>query len=214
MDHRQISHWDAFYAEKRVPLVPSQFGAFVAGEFPDSDLFVDFGCGNGRDTLLFLGQGKRVVAIDASHAAIESVRAALSDDGTRRIQMIHGAVAETATWHEINAALREAAPRSPTLYARFFLHAIDEDAEAIMLDGAAALMREHGGQLCLEFRTPQDQAVVKWAGDHYRRYIALHELVERLAERDLQTSYSAEGFGFARFRGEDAHVARVICSPA
>ena len=37
-------HWNEFYSEGAIPMLPSQFATFVAGEFPDIPVFVDLGC--------------------------------------------------------------------------------------------------------------------------------------------------------------------------
>src|SRR5450759_1226212 len=68
------AYWDQYYSNLTAvtrPL-PSPFGVFVAGELQSPHRVVDFGCGDGRDSLLFSSHGHRVIGVDASHQACRS----------------------------------------------------------------------------------------------------------------------------------------------
>lgn len=95
------------------------------------------------------------------------------------------------------------------VYARFFLHAIDEDAECNFLALASGLIGERG-KLRVEFRTPRDQFQTKVTSDHYRRYIDPLQLMASAGTHGLTCSYLAEGFGFAKYKADDAFVARMV----
>lgn len=58
-------YWNEYYEttadnnSTEVPkLIPSQFADFVLNEFQDRTRFIDFGCGNGRDSFFFADHGK------------------------------------------------------------------------------------------------------------------------------------------------------------
>lgn len=201
------AHWEWYYQSESVPSVPSQFCVFVANEFPKSMTVVEAGCGNGRDAFFFASTGRRVVAFDASAAAIESCRG-LARENT---QFLNGDAHDPQTWAQVRGAL--AGIEGPVLlYARFFLHAINEEAEAAFLRHAAELLKRTGGNLCIECRTVRDQEHGKVTPDHYRRFIEPLHLAARLNEVGLNVDYFVEGYGMAKYRSDDAHVVRVIAS--
>ena len=50
------TYWREFYRQRH-SLVPSQFCALVASEIDSHSTIVDWGSGNGRDSLFFAAQG-------------------------------------------------------------------------------------------------------------------------------------------------------------
>jgi hypothetical protein len=65
--------------------------------------------------------------------------------------------------------------------------------------------------LALEFRTILDQSREKVTASHYRRYIDASHLAHHLTQEfGFSVSYFAEGTGFAKFRSDDAYVARLL----
>ena len=64
------TYWKEFY-KQRHSLVPSQFCALVASEIDTSSTVVDWGSGNGRDTLFFAAQGHMMIAMDLSTEAVK-----------------------------------------------------------------------------------------------------------------------------------------------
>lgn len=201
------NHWDQYYGTGQPPEIPSQFCVFVANEFPDVQDVVEAGCGNGRDALYFAALGKRVVAFDASPAAVENCRSRHNGSA----QFIVGKADESETWQGVRQALRES--EGPILlYNRFFLHAIDDQAEMAFLRHASRLLKDRGGHLCLECRTVRDADHVKVTPDHYRRFIEPLHLAARLHEVGLGVDYFVEGYGMAKYRADDAHVVRLITS--
>jgi 2-polyprenyl-3-methyl-5-hydroxy-6-metoxy-1,4-benzoquinol methylase len=70
-------YWDLFYNNNK-PLLPSQFATFIANEYLGiKSTVIDVGCGNGRDSLFFMNLGFKVIGIDASKKAIESIQSKL-----------------------------------------------------------------------------------------------------------------------------------------
>jgi SAM-dependent methyltransferase len=201
-------HWNEFYSEGAIPMLPSQFAAFVAGEFPDVGVFVDLGCGNGRDVWLFDRQGKEVVAVDGSAEGIANCRRQFAQ--SPRVQLICGQIQDQSTWEEVEKALDGKPAGRVVLYARFFLHAIDEDAQGVLLRNAANVLKQRGGALCLEYRTDRDQDLRKQTPGHFRRFIKPYELIESMANFGFKVTYNVEGYGFAKYKQDDAHVARMI----
>lgn len=201
----RASYWESYYATHASagPRLPSQFAAFVAGELHRPHRVIELGCGNGRDALFFARFGHDVVGVDASNSAIEGCRRAAE------------AVGEQVTFTEstIDApglAERVRGGHGPRLvYARFFLHAITEDEERSLLALAAAIA-DPGDLFAVEYRTVRDSSGARVTGAHYRRYVLPASFEARALGCGFEVIYAVEGFGFAKYREDDAYVARTL----
>jgi SAM-dependent methyltransferase len=207
-------YWGTYYGKQEAPVLPSQFALFVAneiatGEIPPVGTICDIGCGNGRDALFFLQLGYQVQGLDASDAAITVCRERLATSGATmaaRGRFHSGAADAGESWQRLGETLS-----GPVLvYARFFFHAIDDAAELAVLAHAAALIGRSGGAFCAEFRTPEDRDAAKVTPAHYRRFIDLDQFAGRVAAAGLKPVWQAEGRGMAKYRADDAHVARLV----
>lgn len=201
----RTEYWNGYYASHRSATrpLPSQFATFVAGELDGSHRVVELGCGNGRDALFFAEYGHEVVGVDGSAAAVEACTAlaATLGSGARFLQ---------ATITDDDLADRLGSSALPTVvYARFFLHAITEAEEGRLLDLAAAVS-EPGGLLAVEYRTVEDASLAKVTDEHFRRYAVPAEVEARAQDRGFERTYAVEGFGYAKYRHDDAHVARAL----
>jgi SAM-dependent methyltransferase len=200
-------YWNSYYKDFELKIAaPSQFAAFMQGELADEDVIVDFGCGSGRDSLFFASLGRTVVGADASSAAVEACRAKADNAGMRNVEFVCGDVADDALYEKIGA--RFAGSAKPLIYARFFLHAIDEQAQAHFLRNAARLVGH--GRIAVEFRTNKDKDLHKITPNHYRRFIDPVVFIRDAFSFGLQPEYFVEGFGYAKYRDDDAHVARIV----
>jgi SAM-dependent methyltransferase len=209
-------YWDSYYRQQGVPELPSQFALFVANEVMTGELaapaaVLDIGCGNGRDTLFFARLGFAIGALDRSEAAI-----ALCGE---RLQRELGPAAAAARLHvgladEDGIEVLAAAFEGPLLlYSRFFFHAIDDAAEALVIESAAAILKARGGALAVEYRTTADAAATKVTPGHYRRFIDPDAFAARVLAAGLGVQWRAEGRGMAKYRADDAHIARLIATP-
>jgi tellurite methyltransferase len=180
------SYWDGWYQSRATPVIPSQFAVMVAAEFAGRvPRIVDFGCGNGRDTVL-LDQVAPTVGIDGSAEAVAAARLRFID-GT----FVHGSV--------------EQVQGEGLLYARFLLHAVPETVEDALLDRLDGCWH-----VAFEFRTPEDAGRPKVTPDHYRRFVSVEDVVGKLEARGFTVTYVVEGRGMAKFGDDDAHVGRVL----
>ncbi len=206
------TYWNIYYKtneKNAAPHVPSQFAAFVLSEIRSVDTqIVDFGCGNGRDTSLFACYGIPTIGVDRSEAAIEEcikrknansyfICASINDDGLS---------------DRLFERLRANKVSDVTAYARFFVHAIDQETQARFLKLCRAVVGDLG-RLALEFRTMRDMDQKKNTSDHYRRFVDPLEFMNAATQEGFRTSYFVEGFGYAKYRDDDAHVARFILEP-
>lgn len=200
-------YWNSYYSSKGAPALPSQFAVFTLGE-RTPDLVIDVGCGSGRDTFWFAAQGIRTVGIDGSEAAIEMC-SSRSGTGPGAPEFL----CLDITSGDFRETLRRLAEKSenPLVYARFFLHAIaPEEQDSFLASAGEILALAPDGVLAVEFRTERDQALTKSTTAHYRRFIAPASVVLDASRHGLLCVYSVEGFGFAKYKTDDAYVARLI----
>ena len=201
-------YWNHYYSkskERAAPIVPSQFATFVANEVMAlNPLIVDLGCGNGRDTFFFSNYGFEVLGVDASESAIRSCEARLLE--ADKTAFLCADLADPSLAGKIGGF----AGSSPVvLYARFFLHAIDERTEDQFFKLAQSICGSTGA-VAAEFRTHKDEALSKVTDAHYRRFINPIEFLERASSCGFSSKYFVEGFGYAKFGNDDAHVARTL----
>lgn len=205
------SHWDTYYRSRSVPDLPSQFAVFVLNEFRPAAV-VDVGCGSGRDALFFASQGIPTLGVDASASAVElcSSKAGPALNATFRQADIKqpdfvAIVEDGLSARDTKGAL--------LVYARFFIHAIDDEAERTLLRGVSHLLGRHGGVFAAEFRTTRDKSMTKVTPDHYRRFVNPADFAAEALQAGLRTTYFVEGFGLAKYKEDDAHVARFLLAP-
>jgi SAM-dependent methyltransferase len=204
MESTKSAYWEHYYegAKTASRPVPSQFAVFVAGELAEPYRVIEFGCGTGRDSLFFAAHGHEVIAIDGSAAAVERAAATAADLGEK----VDFRQADVAS--DITASIPESGGRT-VVYARFFVHAISEEEQASFLDTAAALTRP-GDLFAVEYRTIRDRSGEKETGTHYRRFVNPVDFDQEAAQRGFAATYAVEGFGFAKYKQDDAYVARRL----
>lgn len=198
-------HWTRFYGQDRGVPDPSPFATWVAGELPESlRTVIELGCGNGRDTAA-VAQGRSALGLDYSPTAIERNRAVWGETGIEFAQVDVGDAESLAT-----ATTGRFDDGPVAVYSRFFIHAISDEAEAVLL----RFLRESlptGSHVYLEFRTEKDATTPKVFGEHYRRYVDPDGLVRRMRRGGhFELAHSERGHGFAVYKDEDPYVARLV----
>jgi SAM-dependent methyltransferase len=202
-------YWNSFYRSEGIvkPSAPSQFAAFMIGELSEAERIVDIGCGNGRDALFFASMGRDVVGVDASSGAIDHCTAQAARSGLK--VRFHCAPVGQPGLADVLAG----GSSLPTLvYSRFFLHAIRDEDEAALLGLVADMGRSSPVRLAMEFRTHRDANLPKATATHFRRFVDPMALLGRVTSRGFTVDYFVEGFGFAKYKSDDAHVARIVLS--
>ena len=197
-------YWNSYYAETgEGRALPSQFATFVAGELDGPSRIVELGSGSGRDSLFFASHGHDVVGIDASKAAVEACTARAREIGL-------GAEFLTAAIDQDDLASRiRVVPGRTLVYARFFVHAITDEEEAAFL-ALAADLTSPCDRLAVEYRTVRDSSGAKVTGSHFRRFVDPTSFNAQAVLHGFDVTYAVEGFGFAKYRQDDAYVARAL----
>lgn len=209
--NRDVEYWNNYYADNaggnRAESAPSLFACNMLQKYMESgkDL-VELGCGNGRDSLYFAKSGLNVTGIDASEVAISELQKKNSLDNCI---FICDDFVSVESIYQI---------QYDYCYSRFTLHAINAHQETQILKKAYSMLKENG-YFFIEARSVNDkkfgvgQAVERNAficDGHYRRFIVLQELLEKLENIGFVIVESAESDQFAPLKGDIAVCVRVI----
>jgi SAM-dependent methyltransferase len=178
---------------------------------------VEFGCGNGRDSVFFARAGHTVFGCDMSRAGIATAQKGAIAAGAGDCRFFPLDISQP---DEIDAffarpELAEAirAERQLLIYMRFFLHAITEQAERTLFTALRRnIPREY--RIAAEFRTDQDCNTEKaHTVEHFRRYIRPNDLIARMtSEYGLVVNSTESGYGLSVYRTEDPHLCRVLAT--
>jgi tellurite methyltransferase len=204
---KDATHWNKNYKGARNFATPSQFAAFTLNEISDVNTIIEFGCGDGRDTLFFSRQGIDVYASDGSTSAVEICRKLSAVNTTVSCEVVDYSDLELITTWIRRVQLDFS---SSIIYARFLLHSVDSETENNLLHTFSELFKSGTKNAFLEFRTDLDSDLPKETPGHFRRFINLQEFEEKLLRYELGISYKREGQGFAKYGSDDAYVARYI----
>jgi len=213
---QENSYWNSFYS-KFALAIPSQFCVLTATEVNKSDQpIVEFGCGNGRDSMYLASQGFNVYACDLSKEAIDYNQTKSKEhlDANVHAGSIEFWSVDATNRKQVESIIDQARAQgntgNVTIYSRFFMHSIDEVQEDLFLDALSATLVE-GDEIHSEYRSKEDEALPKVYGKgHYRRYIDTPALVQKLQSKGFDTVYEITGRGMAKYKNEDPFVIRII----
>lgn len=201
----QQSYWENYYKSNvdQLPVVaPSQFATFTLNELQLRGIhnICEFGSGTGRDAIFFSKYGLSVIATDRSKNAISLITPKLENASSRAF--CHDALNPFDFFNQVSTH-----PRA--LYARFFLHSLNDSELSIFLSNCTSSMRP-GDLLFVEYRTDIDKGRPKVTPDHFRAYRSPSEVSCMAKGHELDLIYEKAGDGFAKWKNDDAHVARQI----
>ncbi len=205
-ERRHLRRWLELYdGAKCPPTQQSPFAEWVAGAGPLPRSLVDVGCGNGRDALWFAGQGVSVVGCDYAATALAKAEAAAAQEGS-------GATFRRANLYDLRSVLttpallgRDHAPDA--VYARFLVHALEDDGRINLWRFSRSLLQGSGGRLFLEFRTKPSGYVF---GKHFRNLVPAATVTAELGAYGFTVEHLEEGTGLAALEREDPQVCRII----
>jgi hypothetical protein len=208
---RHHSYWDSFYSGRAgtaVPESPSTFAEWVQARLEPEQALVELGFGNARDSLWFARQGRTVIGFDFAESAVDQAQGRADADRLTasffRLDLYDEAAVRTA------AEQVRAIGGQPAVYARFLVHALEEEGRLNLLRLCATVLAA-GGALYLEFRTSEDSGQEHVFGDdHFRVFLSPAAVVEELEELGATVTHCEAGHGLAPYKDEDPHVARIV----
>ncbi len=203
-DNGRTKYWDKYYS-KIGASSESPFAIFVHSKLPSGQTILEIGCGNGRDSQYFVKNGHKVIAIDRSNSAIKQCKVNYSGLG---IEFIQGLVSDI-----LNLDTRDI----DMAYSRFVIHAMPLEEEIELLNKVYQVLGKNG-LLFIEcrsinetmFRDGEVLSPTERIRGHYRRFIILDELIERLKGVGFKVIYQIEEKGLAMHQDEDPMVIRII----
>lgn len=199
------NYWNAYYEQARLTREPFSFCTFLLDNHyirPGSSL-VDIGCGNGRDTFGFLNAGIDAIGIDASQSAIDSTIEFAKQGGISKPKFFCASALSYGEFISFNSI--------DNVYARFYIHAIDEKKEEIFFGYLAALKSE--AELFLEFRTDKDLLKTKadqGKTNHYRRFINFEDFSKKLMNSNFDIIFALESDNLSVNGGDNPVLGRII----
>ena len=202
-------YWNSFYSKFNISH-PSQFCVMTAIEAARERSIVEFGCGNGRDSIYFATHGYTVTGCDLSVDAIDK-----NSETAKVIPSLNFKVVDASSADQVGAAVDGAraggdATGGVMVYTRFFLHSIDQTQETKFFEALSSALIAGDG-LYFEFRCAEDEALDKVHGKgHYRRYIDTPVMLESLTKLGFEIVYDISGRGMAKYKAEDPFVSRII----
>lgn len=188
------NYWREYYKLHGDPTQSSLFARFVLKEHAKEDeKMIELGCGNGRDSVFFAGHGVEVTSIDQCENEISLL---VEKNKFPNLKFICGNFTK----------LDELGPFDH-VYSRFTLHSISEKEEDAVIKWAHKNLKK-GGKLLIEARgkknefyklgepVPGEQNAYIYES-HYRRFIDIDELKNKLTVIGFKIIMAEEKAGFA-----------------
>lgn len=203
-------YWNRTYGRAGAPVQPSSFAEAVVDRGwvgPHIGGIIDLGCGTARDTA-YVAQSKPGLGLDYSHVVTEKNRLYWGDHPNLIFQQAD--VRDGVGLASIFKNFTDTHKRAIALYSRFFLHAIDDEAEASLLTALSGALPSRS-IILLEFRTHLDRNLEKVFDNHYRRFVDPDAFLERiLVACPARILHQEAARGLAPYKDEDPHVARLV----
>lgn len=203
----QKKYWKKYYKSHNIPLEPSLFAKFVLNNHiqRNSSLF-EMGCGNGRDAIFFAMNDINVLAIDQCEEEISFLSEINKHANLKFKSDDFTCLGDIGIFDNI--------------YSRFALHSVSEAGENKTIDWTYKHLNV-GGKILIEARGQKNELYkigqpvegepdAFFYNNHYRRFINLDELSEKLKKKGFEIASAEEKFGFAPFKGIDQVFMRII----
>ena len=204
LDYNRESYWDTYYKKQVAPTNPSSFATYVESRIQNNQKILEIGCGNGRDSVFFAELGHHVTALDRSKGVIELCKQNYTG---KSINFISGLLPDINFSQKSNYNI---------IYSRFVFHAMPLQEEINVIQKSFELLKL-GGYIYIECRSVNDPLFRKGellskterVDGHYRRFIVLDELIDRLTSCGFKIIKTTEGNGLAVYGDDDPVVIRV-----
>lgn len=199
--------WNSIYESSSLPEEPSSFAKFVLEQVnpnPNPNLnpnLLEIACGNARDSFYFSENGFNVTSVDLSSYII--IKNKLKYPKINFQQGNYDCVKDKLF---------------NILYARFFLHTISEEDETKFLMYAYSSLSPNG-ILCIETRSVKDKLFGhgtagkfknEFINGHYRRFIELNELKNKLLNNGFLIEYEKEEGDISVVENDNPVLIRIV----
>ena len=207
--NKESSYWNQFY-DNFMFSIPSQFCTLAATEVGKETPIIEFGCGNGRDSIFFARHGYNITAMDLSSEVIKH-----NTEKTININNINFLQGNVANHDDVRRTINianEDNSNNVVVYTRFFLHSLDQEQEKRFMISLSQILQPDD-KIYFEFRSKEDANKDKIYGKHYRRFIDSEKFIVNLEKHyNFSVEYNITGQGMAKYKSEDPFVTRVIAT--
>ena len=203
-------YWTEYYSKNSKPTDASTFAEFILPKLNSNKNLIELGCGNARDSIYFAQNNLNVVAVDQVQEEIDYLNENhkeenilfVCDDFTNLVNTSHDIINETDFDY---------------IYSRFTFHSINEAKEDRTLDWIENTL-DNGGCFLLEARSLNDPMFKQGKSlsdtenytTHYRRYMNLNKIIEKLESRNFEIIYKIEDNNLAVYKDDNPYVIRII----
>ena len=201
--------WNKYYNSKDNNNKPSNFALFINKKYIKKNTYlIDVGTGDGRDSFYLRKKAKHVYCIDQSNIAIKKNRLKAKRLGLKNV---------TFKNLSSNRLKKIANKKVNFIYARFFIHAINEANENFFLTSIKNNF-EPKTIVSFEFRTTKDVLMKKGKKlskyerltDHYRRFINTKKFEKKLKKMNFKILYKKLGINLSKSPNDNPHLCRII----
>ena len=197
-------YWEKFYKKiRKKRLTQSRFANFVLKRINHNSTLLDFGCGDGRDTFFFSKYLKKSIGIDSCKYIIKENNLIKN----KKIFFLNYNIKNKNLYPNLKKLIYNKS--NNIVYARFFLHSLTNTEIKFFFLIAKKIIKKNG-RIFVEYRTEKDKKNKKIFKNHYRNFINPKLLEKILIELNLKSIFFKEGKGMAKYKNEDAYVARHI----
>ncbi len=217
MSYINKQYWENFYKDRVDLTESSTFSEYILNKKEkniENTILVDLGCGTGKDTFYFAKNGFEVIGIDGSEEVIK-INNNIMNKHFNTNNNIYFSCVDLSNVNEVQKLMAEFNKISKSqekrilFYTRFFLHAITEETENLILDSILENI-QIPCEIVAEFRTKEDEELDKVFDDHYRRYIDTDLLITKLIKLGFSIEEFSKGRGFSIYKNENPFLARII----
>lgn len=197
-------YWDNFYKSNYISDT-SSFYKFVSNQVASDSVVIDIGCGTARDTIAFSSRTEKVIGVDASSIVIERNQMNYNQLYPN-INFINLDITDSEQLDELIGSVK-ASHQKIYIYSRFFLHAVSDNAEDILLSILGKHL-DYNDLIFLEFRTKEDEGLYKNYDNHFRRYVDTDEFDVKLKKYSFDIKFFVKSRGLSIYNNEDPFLAR------
>ena len=199
-----------YYSKNSKPTQASTFAKFILPKLESNKNLIERGCGNARDSIYFAQNNLNVIAVDQVREEIDYLTENhdeenilfVCDDFTNLTNTPYNIINETDFDY---------------IYSRFTFHSINEAKEDRTLDWIENNLDKDGCFL-LEARSLNDPMFKQGKSlsdtenytTHYRRYMDLDKIIEKLESRNFEIIYNIEDNNLAVYKDDNPYVIRII----
>lgn len=203
MDQR--AYWNEFYGQNLIT-GPSDFAKWVSLQPYLKNLhLIDWGCGSGRDGLFLTNIMKKVTLVDNSDSAIRRVKQRIEQEQILNAEVLVSDVGKDSKI-EINSDV------GIIHYARFFLHAIDDNKLSTYINSVSLIGKEQSSRFAtFEYRVEDLDENLEYTFGNHRRWLRNKDVVSEIMS-NLGWALKVEEVSrdFAIFQKEKPLVARQV----